>query len=122
MHGNAENISSAISNAASSKIGVGSTLVAGGMIITAKDPETFGRFLATHGPEFLGYQSLLSWSECFTTCGAIFVTYQLGKVTISITKDLIVALKKFYKFCRGFKRRPIQIKPKGASHAANSKS
>ena len=121
MQSNAENISNAISSAASSKVGAGTALVAGGLVVNAKDPQSLGQLLATTGPELFGYESLLSWSEWMAAAGALLVTYKLIEITISLSKDLIAAVKIFAQFCRGFKRKPIKIKPKGSPHGTNSK-
>lgn len=137
MHGNAENISTALSNVASSKAaGAGATLIAGGVVVNAKDPQTLGnlidtvspagqqelgRFLATNGPALFG-DPLLSWAEMATVAGSLFVTYQLVKIIIAIVKDLISASVRFYNFCIGFKRKPVKIKPKGATNAQNTKT
>lgn len=132
MHENSGNISTALSQAASSKAtAVGATAVAGAVAVTAKDPyalgnfidtvaptghQALGTFLATNGPAIFG-DPVLSWAELATIGGSIFVTYQLLKIAVSLIKDLVAASIKFYNFCLGFKRKPIKIKPRGATHA-----
>jgi hypothetical protein len=109
MHDNAENISSALSNAASSKAtGILPTITAGGVVATTKDPAILGDYLATHG------LLLLSWVEIFQVVGSIYVTYKLAEIAIAGVKKLIKQISRFITFCRGFKRQPIKIKRRGS--------
>lgn len=124
MHDNAENISNAISSAATSKAtaGIGATITATTVVATAKDPQLLGNFLATNGPNLFFNSPALSYVEIFQIVGSIFVTYQLIKLTASGVKNLIAQSIRFYNFCRGFRRKPLKIKSKGATHANSSKS
>ncbi len=124
MHDNAENISNALSSAATTKatVGIGTTITATTVVATAKDPELLGNFFATNGPQLFFDQPLLSYVEWFQLIGSIFVTYQLIKIIIAGLGKAIVLASRFISFCRGFQRKPLKIKSKGATHAHNTKT
>lgn len=124
MPGNAENISSALNTAATTKAttGIGVTITAGGVVATAENPYIVGEYLARHGPQIITDYPILSWVELFQIVGSVFVTYQLIKIIISGLHSAYINIGKLLSYYRKFKRKPIKIKPKGATNATNSKT